>query len=119
MPETAIRPELRRFDIGKLIELKREWGVSIQALYERAYSLRLATPVSRASFYKALNARGWKTREPGSEMLPIERPELARHIGETLRSKGLSSVDIDRLAGFVVTEENPFQPTPTPLRVVH
>jgi Zn-dependent peptidase ImmA (M78 family) len=75
MPEHVIRPELRNLSLGKLIELKREWGVSMQAIFDRAYRLGLVKPSDRAEFYKPLNSRGWKIREPASDELPIERAE--------------------------------------------
>lgn len=110
MPEAVIRRELRRIDLGTLVELKREWGVSIQALFERAYTLGLVGQARRTSFYKALNARGWKTNEPGSEYLARETPALPQHIGSTLRSRGLSDEEIAEITGFADLEESPFRP---------
>lgn len=110
MPEAAIRAELRRIDLGTLVDLKRVWGVSMQALFERAYRLGLTSPAARTTFYKGLNARGWKTREPDSEYLPAEDPELPRHIGETLTARGLDSTEIAEIAGFARPESNPFRP---------
>ncbi|MHB1711585.1 MAG: ImmA/IrrE family metallo-endopeptidase [Acidimicrobiales bacterium] len=118
MPETAIRPELRRRDLGTLLDLKREWGVSMQAIFERAYRLEMATAGERTSFYKAMNARGWKTKEPGSDAIPPERPQLPRSIGDALRSKGLTDDEIDTLAGYAAGRENPFQPVTRHLQVV-
>jgi Zn-dependent peptidase ImmA (M78 family)/DNA-binding XRE family transcriptional regulator len=118
MPETVIRPALRRVETGALIELKREWGVSIQALYERAFTLGLVTPTARARFYRMMNARGWKSREPGGDMIALEHPQLARHIGETLVSSGLSEDEINYAAGYVATDDNPFQSASARLRVV-
>ena len=44
MPEDVIRPQLRNLKIGRLLDLKREYGVSMQALVERAYHLSLLSP---------------------------------------------------------------------------
>ena len=118
MPEAVIRAELRHVDLGTLVELKREWGLSIQALYERAYRLGLVTATARTAFYKSLNARGWKTREPVSNAIPPERPALAAHIGESLLANGLSAEQIADVAGFAVASENPFQPSRSGLRLV-
>jgi len=41
----------------------------MQALFERAFRLGLVTPTARTSFYKSLNARGRKTREPETDSL--------------------------------------------------
>lgn len=118
MPETAIRAQLRRVDLGTLIELKREWGVSMQALFERAYRLGLTSPSARTAFYRALNARGWKTNEPGGQYLPIEIPHLPRHVGAALQAKGLSVDEMARIAGYAHPAESPFQPEGPRLQVV-
>jgi Zn-dependent peptidase ImmA (M78 family)/DNA-binding XRE family transcriptional regulator len=117
MPEAVIRSELRRVDLGTLIELKREWGVSIQALYERAYRMGLVTASARSMFYKSLNARGWKTQEPASSAIPAERPELLTHIGDALKAKGLTDEQMAEVAGFAIASENPFQPARSGLRL--
>jgi hypothetical protein len=44
MPAEVIRPALRNLKIGPLLDLKREYGVSMQALIERAYHLDLLSP---------------------------------------------------------------------------
>ena len=118
MPEAAIRTELRRRDLGTLLDIKREWGVSMQAIFERAYRLQVATTPERTAFYKAMNTRGWKTKEPGTEAIPLEHPELARSIGDTLRSKGFSDAEIDALAGYAAGGNNPFRPVERRLQIV-
>jgi Zn-dependent peptidase ImmA (M78 family) len=72
MPAEVIRSQLRNLSIGRLIDLKREWGVSMQAIIERAYSLKVMTATQRTSLYKRFSSLGWRTREPGSEELPQE-----------------------------------------------
>lgn len=111
MPESSIRAELQRVDLGSLVELKREWGVSMQAMYERAFRLGLVSPAARTRFYKAMNARGWKTKEPASEFIPAEIPELPRHVGESLGRRGLSPDEIADIAGYRDAAENPFAPS--------
>ena len=109
MPAHVIKPDLRPATLGRLRDLKRVWGVSIQALYERAYNLKLVTASERVSFYKSMNARGWKTTEPDSELLAPEIPELVAAIGDALRSKGLDDHEIADLAGFTENStDNPF-----------
>ena len=118
MPEAAIKAELRRLDLGTLIELKREWGVSMQAVLERSYRLGLLNSTARASFYKAMNSRGWKTNEPADYSILAEHPALAPSIGEALRTKGLSLEEAASMAGFTSPEENPFWPDKPYLRVL-
>lgn len=111
MPAEVIRPQLRNVSIGRLYDLKREWGVSMQALIERAYSLRVMTAAQRTSLYRRISSLGWRTREPISEELPAERARLARNIGEAMRDKGLSPDEITKLAGYHSDEldRHPFQ----------
>ncbi|MGH3887518.1 MAG: helix-turn-helix domain-containing protein [Pseudonocardiaceae bacterium] len=119
MPELVIRPELRNLSLGKLIDLKREWGISMQAILERAYRLGLVKPRDRADFYRALNSRGWKVREPVSDELPIERAELTQEIGARMRERGLSDDEIARMAGFAPdAKANPFRVQPKRLQAV-
>jgi Zn-dependent peptidase ImmA (M78 family)/transcriptional regulator with XRE-family HTH domain len=119
MPELVIRSELRGLSLGKLVDLKREWGVSMQALYERAYRLGLANAAERVTFYRSLNARGWKVREPAGDELVPEHPELIQQIAASMRERGLSDVEIASMAGFAAdSDDNPFRLRPQRLRAV-
>jgi Zn-dependent peptidase ImmA (M78 family) len=99
-PSEAIRHELRNLTLGKLLDLKREWEISVQAIIERAWQLKMIDADQRTRLYKSLSARGWRTQEPVSDELSIERPELPSKIGEILASKGLSHQEISELTGF-------------------
>jgi len=113
MPAEAIRPELRNLTLGKLLDLKREWEVSVQALIERAWDIKMISAVERTRFYKALSARGWRVREPLSDEMVGESSELPRQIGEVLASGGLSNQEIAEVAGFARPDSrNPYLPTP-------
>ncbi|MFI6296886.1 helix-turn-helix domain-containing protein [Nonomuraea sp. NPDC050790] len=114
MPIEVIRPQLRNLKIGRLHDLKREWGVSMQALVERAHNANLMTAGERANMHKAFSARGWKTSEPLSDELTPERPSLAENIGQALAGKGLAANDIAHLAGFASSKENQLFPAPHP-----
>lgn len=113
MPSEAIRPELRNLTLGKLLDLKREWGASIQSIIERAWGMKMINGEQRLRLYKALSARGWRVSEPASDELAREAPELPRKIGETLAAGGLSIQEIAELAGFREPDPlNPYLPTP-------
>lgn len=118
MPAELVRPSLRNLRIGRLLDLKREYGVSMQALVERAYQLGLLSPTQRSSTYKLLSAKGWRTREPGSDDIAPERPSLARAIAEDLSARGLTPDDIASIAGFSAPARNTLFRTPVGLRVV-
>ncbi|MFF0244230.1 ImmA/IrrE family metallo-endopeptidase [Streptosporangium sandarakinum] len=106
MPLEIIRPQLRNLKIGVLHDLKREWGVSMQALVERAYQENLMTASQRTNMYKAFSARGWRTNEPVSEELPPETPELLGVISGALAGKGLRQDEIAHLIGYSSASAN-------------
>jgi Zn-dependent peptidase ImmA (M78 family)/transcriptional regulator with XRE-family HTH domain len=100
MPRHIIDSDLRNLTPSRLLALKQVWGVSMQAIFEHAYRIGKATAADRAKFYRALNSRGWKREEPGSEALAKETPELAQTIGQTLLTRGgLSRDEVARLTG--------------------
>ncbi|MFI0764609.1 helix-turn-helix domain-containing protein [Streptomyces sp. NPDC021218] len=112
MPEEVIRPQLRQLTLGRLHDLKREWGTSMQAIIERAHDLKMITPAKRANLYKSLSNRGWRTREPLSDELPPEVPALAHSIGEAMAAKGLNGDEIANMAGFSDASRNTIFPAP-------
>lgn len=119
MPAEVIRPQLRNLTMGRLVDLKRQWGVSIQALVERAYQLKVLTAGQRTSMYKQLSRMGWRIREPISDELASELPHLTESIAQALIDKGFSLQEIAKLAGFADADHNPmFRPAGPALRVV-
>jgi len=78
----------------------------MQALVERAHQLGVVPAGQRMSMYKQFSRMGWRTREPFSEDLAVERPRLAEAITQTLKAKGFSPYDIAVLAGFAADDNN-------------
>ena len=119
MPEVVIRPQLRNLSTGKLLDLKRQWGVSAQALVERAYRLGTIDARRRTGFYKQFSRLGWRKREPASDELAPEQPRLAADIGRALAERGLTAEEIAEIAGFAATAtDNPFSEPGRRLHVV-
>jgi Zn-dependent peptidase ImmA (M78 family) len=106
MPLEVIRPQLRNLRVPRLYDLKRTWGVSMQSLVERAFRAKMLGASERTSFYKQMSARGWRTREPGSDELPPEQPKLLGSIASGLLAKGFTERDIAFIAGFSSPDEN-------------
>ena len=82
-----------RSDWEFLLELKRRWRVSLQAMIVRAYQLDLIDAAEYQIRYRYLARRGWRTAEP-EEPAP-EEPELLqlaveRYVADT----GKSVVDL-------------------------
>lgn len=125
MPADVIRHQLRNLSTAKLHDLKREWGVSMQALIERAHQLGTITPADRTRFYKQFSAFGWRRNEPLSDALAPEIPALATEIGEALIASGLTREEAEAVMGFDPTSRhtapfrsNPFMPEERRLRSV-
>lgn len=83
-PAQAISRDLQAadFDLGGLVEVKRKWGISIQALVRRGRDLGMISD----RHYRTLNARitrlGWKYEEPDSAERFAERPLAVRKMAE-------------------------------------
>ena len=118
MPADVIRPELRDLSLGKLSALKRCWGVSMQALIERAHRLGTISGQQRTNLYKALSRRGWRTREPLSDELAPETPRLAHRLGQVLLDRGLRPDEIATIAGAAPGSALAFLPAQRPLALV-
>jgi Zn-dependent peptidase ImmA (M78 family) len=119
MPAEVIRPQLRNLTLGRLHDLKREWGTSMQALIERAYGLGVLTAAKRTSLYKTFSSRGWRIREPLGDEIPPEKPELTASITNAMTSSGLTPDEIAHIAGFADASRNTlFSPADGRLRVV-
>ncbi|TCC10335.1 helix-turn-helix domain-containing protein [Kribbella soli] len=110
MPLDVIRPQLRNLQVNILADLKREWGVSMAAIVERAYDAGLIKADRRTSVYKLFSARGWKTSEPVSQELTPERPSLQYDISAALSDRGLHENDIASMAGFTSSKHNDLIP---------
>ncbi|HEU0131454.1 MAG TPA: XRE family transcriptional regulator [Mycobacteriales bacterium] len=100
MPREVIRAQLRNLTLGRLLDLKREWAVSMQALIERAWGESLITAQQRTNLYKALSAKGWRSLEPLGDAVARERPALAYDIGDALTARGLSPEELAHVVGF-------------------
>lgn len=118
MPAHVIAPQLTNLTLGKLSDLKAEWGVSMQAIFERAYRMGKVSADERQRFYRQMNSRGWKTREPGSDILPPETPELAASVGRRLDQSGLTQREIQLLIGAREGHATPFDAPRRTLRAV-
>jgi Zn-dependent peptidase ImmA (M78 family)/transcriptional regulator with XRE-family HTH domain len=73
LPDNDLRAEFprQRLQLSDLLDLKMQWGVSMQAIASRAQKLGLITKDDLTRLYKQISARGWRTREPGP--VPLER----------------------------------------------
>ena len=78
LPADEIRPQLRKFDLRQLANLKRYWKVSMAALAVRADRLMLITPYQSKMFWIEMSKLGWRKREPHEPLR--EHPRLLREM---------------------------------------
>ncbi len=104
MPEQSIQHELDPpITLSGLAKLKPRWGVSIQALIRRAYTLEIISQRQYKYLFQKLSARGWRTREPDEFAVRVEKPRAARQMAELLYD---DPIDYKKLAEDVnLTEQ--------------
>ncbi|HJW76054.1 MAG TPA: XRE family transcriptional regulator [Thermoleophilia bacterium] len=77
VPAETARRELGihrdKLDLRELHELKREYGLSMQAWIHRAADLRIIREGTATGLYKTFRASGWNREEPGAQV-PFEQP---------------------------------------------
>lgn len=105
LPAAEIRQFLRKPTLGKLVDLKEEWGVSMQALVRRARDLGVITERKYRSLNIEISRAGWKLNEPGE--VPSEEPTVLRDIVNLqLEEHGFT---LESLADFAFTSVQKLQ----------
>src|ERR1041385_4780634 len=103
LPADEIRPQLRRFDLRQLANLKRYWKVSMAALAVRADRLMLITPYQSKMFWIEMGRLGSRKREPNEP--PKEHPKLLRQmVAFHMRKLGYSLKEMADLLHLSVPE---------------
>ena len=103
LPADEIRPQLRRFDLRQLANLKLYWKVSMAALAVRADRLNLITPYQSKMFWIEMSTLGYRKREPNEP--PKEQPSLLRQIvAFHMKKLGYSVGEMAKLLHLKATE---------------
>jgi Zn-dependent peptidase ImmA (M78 family)/transcriptional regulator with XRE-family HTH domain len=103
LPADEIRPQLRRFELRQLANMKLYWKVSMAALAVRADRLNLITPYQSKMFWIEMNRLGYRKREPNEP--PKEHPSLLRQmIAFHIKKLGYSINEIAKLLNLRATE---------------
>jgi len=95
-PAGEIAGALPRFaNWRQLLALKNVWGISIQALLFRARSLGIMGEHTYRRAVTELNARGWRSQEPGDDG-NAEHPVMLGRALDVLRDQGLGISELAR-----------------------
>lgn len=90
-PKISFAREFYSTAMPALIELKKRWGVSIQALVTRAYHLKLISENQRMYIFRQLSINKMRTVEPLDKEIAAERPSLMRKILKFLADSGIEN----------------------------
>lgn len=103
LPAVEIKPQLRRFDLRQLANLKGYWKVSMAAIAVRADRLKVITPYQSKMFWIEMSKLGYRKREPNEP--PKEHPKLLRQmIAFHVKKLGYSLGEMARLLHLQVSE---------------
>jgi Zn-dependent peptidase ImmA (M78 family) len=103
LPADEIRPQLRKFDLRQLANLKGYWKVSMAAIAVRADRLKLITPYQSKMFWIEMGKLGYRKREPNEP--EKEQPKLLRQmVAFHLNRLGYSISEVARLLHLQVSE---------------
>lgn len=103
LPAEEIKPQLRRFDLRQLANLKVYWKVSMAAIAVRAVRLNLITPYQSKMFWMEMGKLGyrkWEPNEPAKEYPRLLRQMISFH----LKKLGYSVSEMARLLHLHVAE---------------
>lgn len=96
LPADELRPQLRRFDLRQLANMKGYWKVSMAAIAVRADRLKLITPYQSKMFWIEMSKLGYRKREPNEP--PKEHPKLLRQmVAFHIRKLGYSVGEMAKL----------------------
>jgi Zn-dependent peptidase ImmA (M78 family)/transcriptional regulator with XRE-family HTH domain len=85
LPEEAMRQEIvPPVTLASVGALKLKWKVAMQAIIRRAYELEIITERTYRYLFEQIGWRGWRTREPASLAVPVEKPRGLREMAELL-----------------------------------
>lgn len=96
LPLEEFKPQMRRFDLRHLANLKSHWKVSMSSIAYRAAKLNLITPYQSKMFWMEMSRLGYRTREP-NEPPREEGTLLRRMVGYHTQQLGYSKEEMCKL----------------------
>jgi Zn-dependent peptidase ImmA (M78 family) len=76
LPAESFSEEVYSLSLDALLHVKSRWRVSVQMMLRRSRTLELVTQDRYERAFRDLSRRGFRTREPLDDTLPIEPPQL-------------------------------------------
>lgn len=89
VPEKAIAKEFYSMDLNALRDLKRRWGVSMQALVMILCRIGLVSDSQKRYFFQKISAMGFRKKEPLDDVLKREESVTFKRILEMLAANSI------------------------------
>jgi Zn-dependent peptidase ImmA (M78 family)/DNA-binding XRE family transcriptional regulator len=103
LPADEVRPQLRKFNLRQLANMKLYWKVSMAGIAVRATRLNLITPYQSKMFWMEMSKLGYRRREPNEP--PKEVPSVLRQmIAFHMNGLGYSVSEMAKLLHLLVSE---------------
>lgn len=112
MPMNGLAIDMARTNMKFLMDLKKHWKVSIQALIYRGHDIGIITDQQALFLRQTIAREGWRKKEPFDDIIEIEYPSFIKSaiIYSKINSKemierfsddsGFSEDDILKILGF-------------------
>lgn len=92
VPADSFAQALRSCSLNSFELLKPDWKVSIGMMIKRARTLELISGEEERRLWVSYSKRGYRTKEPLDDKLPVERPRLLRKGVDLLVDRGTASL---------------------------
>lgn len=83
----------RVVDFEELLELKVDWGVSVQAMIRRMYDLQVISRWQYESAFKEMSMRGWRSR-PEPKAWELEQSQIHWVLADKMEEADRSPLDL-------------------------
>lgn len=101
MPTRDIRHDFEHHSLTRFMDLKRYWGVSMQALIYKAWQIGVLTDRMYKYYLIEMSKRGWRKVEPVEASHLIEEPATLKWIiSAHLDELGYSATDLGEMFGL-------------------
>lgn len=111
LPEHTFSSEVKWITLDYLVELKKRWKVSIQAMIMRCDQLGIISEQQKTNLFINISKRQWKKKEPLDDIIESEKPvffykafklliDSGFSIDELLYQLPYSPIDIQEVAGL-------------------
>jgi len=91
LPAETFAGELLSCSLSYLIELKKRWKVSLQAMVRRGRDLEIISDNQYTYIQRQLSMQGFRKKEPLDDILSLEQPSLLRGVFEMIVSEKIVS----------------------------